>query len=98
MHLNMRRVRPGVKEGFRLDSNHFVVFCFCFCVGVSSVGVIKETPDIILSDLFMSVTNLLPFKHQRKTAETCGLTCYGSGRGMDVVVHQCFGGFVRACD
>ena len=67
MHENSRVIRPGLKtptpptttKQFRLDADDFSFIC----VGGSSVGG-YETKHLIQLDF--SVTNVLPFQHQRK--------------------------------
>ena len=54
----MRRIHPGWKKEFRLDSNDLGFIC----AGVNFVGGYKW--HLVLFELF--VTNLLLFEHQQK--------------------------------
>ena len=60
-HVNMRRVRPGTQ----VSSVSIKTILVLFVTAKAMWAVIKETPDIIQSKLF--VTNLLLFEHQRKS-------------------------------
>ena len=82
IYVNMGRVHPGFNKNVLSRFKWF--WFYSFCAGKSDVSGYKRNAWYNLS-----VTNLLPSKHQWKTVrETYGVTNYGSGWRKDVV-NQC---------